>query len=120
MAEDLAAGTSIPLGKYLLGSVYHMLHQTTYLMHTSQKISCVNGHWWFVQMWLQLYMHQIIAIDLNNRHFPSTNYKEGETQSTMAAKPMEKLPPLCPSTKALANFLSSSSEALPTLFGFHI
>jgi hypothetical protein len=82
MAEDLAASTSIPLGKYLLGSVYHMLHQTTYLMHTSQKISCVNGPWWFVQMWLQLYMHQIVAVDLNNRHFPSTNYKEGETQST--------------------------------------
>jgi hypothetical protein len=39
IAEDLAAGTSIPLGKYLLGSVYHMLH----LMHNSQKISCVNG-----------------------------------------------------------------------------
>jgi hypothetical protein len=33
-------------------------------------------------MWLQLYMHQIVAIDLNNRHFPSTNYKEGENQST--------------------------------------
>jgi hypothetical protein len=82
MAEDLAASTSIPLGKYLLGSVYHMLHQTTYLMHTSQKIFCVNGPWWFVQMWLQLYMHQIVAIDLNNRHFPSTNYKEGENQST--------------------------------------
>jgi hypothetical protein len=82
MDEDLAAGTTIPLGKYLLGSVYHMLHQTTYLMHTSQKICCVNGPWWFVQMWLQLYMHQIVAIDLNNWHFPSTNYKEGETQST--------------------------------------
>jgi hypothetical protein len=79
MAEDLAAGTSIPLEKYLLGSVYHMLHQTTYLVHTSQKISCVNGPWWFVQMRLQLYMHQIVAIDLNNRHFPSTNYKERET-----------------------------------------
>jgi hypothetical protein len=26
MAEDLATGTPIPLGKYLLGSVYHMLH----------------------------------------------------------------------------------------------
>jgi hypothetical protein len=82
MAEDLATGTSIPLGKYLLGSVYHMLHQTTYLMHTSQKIPFLNGPWWFVQMWLQLYMHQIVAIDLNNQHFPSTNYKEGETQST--------------------------------------
>jgi hypothetical protein len=78
-AEDLAAGTFIPLGKYLLGSVYHMLHQTTYLMHTSQKISCVNCPWWFIQMWLQLY---IVAVDLNNRHFPSTNYKEGENQST--------------------------------------
>jgi hypothetical protein len=79
MAEDLAVGNLIPLGKYLLGSVYHMLHQTTHLMHTSQKISCVNGPWWFVQMWLQLYMHQIVGIDLNNRHFPSANYKEGET-----------------------------------------
>jgi hypothetical protein len=33
-------------------------------------------------MWLQLYMHQIVAIDLNNRHFPSTNYNKGENQST--------------------------------------
>jgi hypothetical protein len=82
MAEDLAAGTTIPLGKYPLGSVYHMLHQTTYLMHTSQKLSCVNGPWWFVKMWLQLYMHQIVAVDLNNWHFSSTNYKDGETQST--------------------------------------
>jgi hypothetical protein len=45
MAEDLAAGHLIPLGKYLLGSVYHMLHHTTFLMHTSHKISCVNGPW---------------------------------------------------------------------------
>jgi hypothetical protein len=43
MAADLAVGNLIRLGKYLVGSVYHMLHQTTYLMHTSQKISCVNG-----------------------------------------------------------------------------
>jgi hypothetical protein len=82
MAEDLAVGNLIPLGKYLLGSVYHMLHQTTHLMHTSQKISYVNDPWWFVQMWLQLYMHQIVGIDLNNRYFPSANYKEGETQIT--------------------------------------
>jgi hypothetical protein len=86
MAEDLAAGTPIPLGKYLLGSVCHMLHQTTYLMHASKKIPYVNGPWWFVQMWLQLYMHQIVAIDLNNRHFPSSNYKEGETQSTKSCQ----------------------------------
>jgi hypothetical protein len=33
-------------------------------------------------MWLQLYMHQIVVVGQNNQHFPSTNYKEGETQST--------------------------------------
>jgi hypothetical protein len=82
MAEDLVAGRPIPFGKYLLGSLYLMLHQTTYLMHTSKKIPCVNGPLWFVQIWLQLYMHQIVAINLNKRHFPSTNYKEGETKST--------------------------------------
>jgi hypothetical protein len=43
MATDLATGHRIPLGKYLLGSVYHMLHQTISQMHTGQKISCVNG-----------------------------------------------------------------------------
>jgi hypothetical protein len=76
----LAGGKRIPLGKYLLGSVYHMLHQTITQMHTGQKILCVNGPWWFVQMWLQLHMHQIVGIDLNNRFFPSPSYNEGETQ----------------------------------------
>jgi hypothetical protein len=61
MADDLATGHRVPLGKYLLGSVYPMFHQTISQMHTGQKISCVNGPWWFVQMWLQLYMHQLLA-----------------------------------------------------------
>jgi hypothetical protein len=82
MATYLAAGKCIPLGKYLLGSVYHMLHQTVTQMHTGQKILCVNGPWWFVQMWLQLHMHQIVNIDLNNRLFPSSSYNEGEAQIT--------------------------------------
>jgi hypothetical protein len=97
-----------------------MLHQTTHLMHTSQKISCVNGPLCFVQMWLQLYIHQIIGIDLNKQRFPSANYKEGETRALKVAKLMEKLPQPCPSTKTLANFLSSASEVLPILFGSHI
>jgi hypothetical protein len=120
MAEDLAAGTSIPLGKYLLGSVYHMLHQTTYLMRTSKKIPCVNGPWWFVQMWLQLYMHQIVAIDLNNRHFPSTNYKKGENQSIKGCQTYGEAASTVSINKDIANYLSFSSEVSPTLSGFHI
>jgi hypothetical protein len=48
MATQLASGKRLPLGKYLLGSVYHMLHQTVTQMYTSQKIAWVNGPWWFV------------------------------------------------------------------------
>jgi hypothetical protein len=35
MATQLASGKRLPLGKYLLGSVYHMLHQTVTQMYTS-------------------------------------------------------------------------------------
>jgi hypothetical protein len=86
-------------------------------MHTSKKIPCVNDSWWFVQMWLQLYMHQIVAIDLNNRHFPSTNYKEGETQSTKGCQTYGEAASTVSIKKTLANYLSSSSEVLPILFG---
>jgi hypothetical protein len=78
MATQLAVGKRIPLGKYLLWSVYHMLHQTISQMHTGQKILCVKGPWWFVQMWLQLYMHRIVNININNRLFPSSSHEEGE------------------------------------------
>jgi hypothetical protein len=33
-------------------------------------------------MWLQLHMHQIVGIDLNNRFFLSSSYHEGEPQIT--------------------------------------
>jgi hypothetical protein len=38
MATHLAGGKRIPLGKCLLGSVYHMLHQTVTQMHTQGGI----------------------------------------------------------------------------------
>jgi hypothetical protein len=82
MASHLANGNRFPLGKYLLGSVYHMLHHTVTQMYTSQRIACVNGPWWFVQMWLQLHMHQIVGVDLNTQLFPSSNHHEGEPQAT--------------------------------------
>jgi hypothetical protein len=45
MASHLASGNRLPLGKFLLGSVYHMLHQNVTQMYTSQRITCVNDPW---------------------------------------------------------------------------
>jgi hypothetical protein len=117
MATHLAAGKRIPLGKYLLGSVYHMLHQTISQMHTGQKILCVNGPWWFVQMWLQLYMHQIVNIDLNSRLSPHPAITKGKLKSPEDAKPMGKLLQPFPLIKMSVSFLSSSSKVSLILFG---
>jgi hypothetical protein len=117
MATDLATGHRIPLGKYLLGSVYHMLHQTISQMHTSQKISCVNGPWWFVQMWLQLYMHRIVGVNLNNRLFPSSSHLEGETQITRGCQTHGEAASTIFIDQNVSQLLSSSSEVSLIPFG---
>jgi hypothetical protein len=120
MATQLASGKRLPLGKYLLGSVYHMLHQTVTQMYTSQRIVCVNGPWWFVQMWLQLHMHQIVGVDLNTRFFLHPTIMKGKFRLPEDVTPTEKLLPLFPSIRISASSLSFSSKASQILSGFLI
>jgi hypothetical protein len=63
-----------------------MMHQITAQMHEGVEISCVSGPWWLVQMWFQLYMHQIISMDLHSLSFPSINYAEGSIAKTKACQ----------------------------------
>jgi hypothetical protein len=65
-------------------------------------------------------MHQIVAIDLNNRHFPLTNYKEAETQSTKGCQTYGEAASTVSINQGMGQLLSSSSEVLPTPFGFYI
>jgi hypothetical protein len=118
MAEDLAVGTSIPLGEYLLGSVYHMLHQTPYLLAKRFLVLMALGGLFrcgYNYICTRL-LPLTSTIDTSSQ--PTT--RKEKPRVPKAAKPMEKLLPLCPSTKALANFLSSSSKVLSTLSGSHI
>ena len=43
MAETLASGNPVPLGKHLLGSVYHLLHQVSARLRADQSISNLGG-----------------------------------------------------------------------------
>jgi hypothetical protein len=61
MAERLAANSKIPLGKHLLGVVYHMLHQVSARLATNQSPTNIGGPWWFIQLWLNLYTHKVIG-----------------------------------------------------------
>jgi len=43
MAETLAGGNPVPLGKHLLRSVYHLLHQVSAKLRADQPISNLGG-----------------------------------------------------------------------------
>ena len=78
MAETLATGSHIPLGKHLLGSVYHLLHQVAVKLRSDQPIGNLGGPWWFIQLWLNMYMHKTMGLDLRNMSFPSKIYAQGQ------------------------------------------
>jgi hypothetical protein len=69
-AEQLALGSSIPLGKYLLGVVYNLLHQVSISLSTNSLIGSPGGPWWFINLWLNLYIRDKLEQDIFSIHFP--------------------------------------------------
>ncbi|PVH34938.1 hypothetical protein PAHAL_7G070100 [Panicum hallii] len=74
IAEKLAGGDLIPVGKHLLTAVYQLLHSYR-LLSSSQPIGNTGGPWWFIQLLLNLYTHKAIGQSLLDRTFP-LNYKD--------------------------------------------
>ena len=90
MAEHLAVGKDITLGKYLLGAVYHLMFQVAAQLLKNEPMHTISGPWWLIQLWLNLYMHKIVMSDLKSLSFPSSNFNEeyrgveGRTQQCMS------------------------------------
>jgi len=68
--ERLADGGRFPLGRYLLGSAYHLLHQVAEKLLLGQPIGNLGGPWWFINMWLSVHMHKRLGFDLFAQRFP--------------------------------------------------
>lgn len=81
IAETLATGGQVPLGKHLLGSVYSPLHQVEVKLSANELITTLGGPWWFVQMWLNLYLRKATGAILVNSSFP-TKYSDDEQPAT--------------------------------------
>ena len=82
LAETLATGNPVPLGKLLLGSVYHLLHQVLSKLRKNQPITNLGGPWWFIQLWLHMYMHKTMTVELSEIEFLSENFSEEEETVT--------------------------------------
>ena len=82
MAESLADGVLIPLGKDLLGSVYSLLHQVSVKLRADQLIGNLGGPWWFTQLWLNTYIHRTMGMNLREMSFPFEDPEEGANLQT--------------------------------------
>jgi len=69
-AKRLADGGRFPLGRYLLGAAYHLLHQVTEKLLLGEPIGNLGGPWWFINMWLNVHMHKLLRFDLFAQQFP--------------------------------------------------
>jgi hypothetical protein len=70
ISERWAHSSSIPLGKYLLGAMYNLLHQVAVSLSTKSPIGSPGGPWWFINLWLNLYLQGKLEQDIFNIHFP--------------------------------------------------
>ena len=77
-AERLANGNRFPLGRYLLGSVYHLLHQVAEKLLLGEPIGNLGGPWWFINMWLNAHMHKHLQWDFFAQQFPRDIAKDYE------------------------------------------
>lgn len=80
LAEQLVARNEVPLGKYLLGSAYSLLHHVSMKLLKGEPIGAITGPWWFIQLWLHTYMHQLAGKSLRDQSFPSSDFSEDEKQ----------------------------------------
>lgn len=81
IAESLATGNLIPLGKHLLGSVYFLLHQVSVKLSANQPIGNLGRPLWFINLWLNLYLHKVLGKDLDAMSFPGDHTEEEPTKT---------------------------------------
>jgi len=83
-AELLANGVRFPLGRYLLSSTYHLLHQVSQKLLLGEPIGNLGGPWWFINMWLNAHMHKRLQWDFFAQQFPreiAEDYVLGDDES---------------------------------------
>jgi hypothetical protein len=54
LANELAKGATVGLGKLFLGEVYRYLHLTSSSLLSQKKLK-TGDPWWFIQLWAHLY-----------------------------------------------------------------
>ena len=110
IAESLARGESVPLGRLLLGAVYHLLHQVSTKLLEGQAIGHIGGPWWFIQLWLHTQFRSTFRFDFRTYQFPDY-YQEGEATTTCRCMSYDEAASACPGSKIEAKNMASFFES---------
>jgi hypothetical protein len=78
IAARLVQGNSTPLGQYLLGATYRMLHEVAVLEQKS--IGNFKSPWWFLQLWRTVYTTKVANLHpFIDNSFPISFFAKGAT-----------------------------------------
>lgn len=58
------------------------MHQVSVKLLKNEKIGTIGGPWWLIQLWLQLYLHQVTRSVLKDQIFPSEDFTENQREKT--------------------------------------
>lgn len=78
LAQALVEKKKFPLGRYLLGAVYWLLHSATQDLMLNRTVAH-GGPWWLIPLWLTI--HTNTRPPLSDFVFPS-DYSDNEDPST--------------------------------------
>jgi len=70
LAEKVLGNSKISLGKILLGALYNLLNRVSQHLMQNDTVPTITGPWWLLHLWLNLYLHNLAAPELNNLSFP--------------------------------------------------
>lgn len=88
LVEKLYGGTDYPLGKLLLGSLYHMLNQASQHLMKGESVPTITGPWWFLQLWLNIHLHKFSVLNIRSLTFPALTFLEEDEEQL---SPKQKL-----------------------------
>jgi hypothetical protein len=80
-AEALVRKEKIPLGRYLIGATYQMLHVSSAGILLNKPVS-YGGPWWFIQLWLTIHTNTVAnRPSLLESAFPKYDSNKDQSES---------------------------------------
>ena len=121
LAEGLVEKRRFPLGRFLLGATYDLLHNVAFRLRRNESVKNVQGPWWLVQLWLNVYFMKLIRLPKLTEFrckrigeaVPGAEVDDGQRRCTSFGEAMASISGVANSADQLADWFESFYQGLP-------